>query len=70
MAWLMGILRDFNIAKNLKYDRYLMVLASMVYKYFDKKSTSLPDKSSSDSGVKSEIMPNQQLAEELYKPIN
>ena len=33
-------LRDkaFNIAKNPKYDGYQRGLASMVYKYFDKKS--------------------------------
>ena len=32
-------LRDkaFNIAKNPKYDRYQRGLASMVYKFFDKK---------------------------------
>ena len=35
------VLRDkaFNIAKNPKYDEYQRVLASMVYKFFDKKST-------------------------------
>ena len=35
------ILRDkaFNIAKNPKYDGYQRGLASMVYKFFDKKST-------------------------------
>ena len=33
------ILRDkaFNINKNPKYDRYQRGLASMVYKFFDKK---------------------------------
>ena len=33
------ILRDkaFNIAKNTKYDGYQLGLASMVYKFFDKK---------------------------------
>ena len=33
------ILRDkpFNIAKNPKYDGYQRGLASMVYKFFDKK---------------------------------
>ena len=33
------ILRDttFNIAKNLKYDRYQRGLVSMVYKFFDKQ---------------------------------
>ena len=34
------VLRDraFNIAKNLKYDGYQRGLASMVYKFFDKKT--------------------------------
>ena len=36
------ILRDkaFNIAKNPKYDGYQRGLASMVYKFFDKKNFS------------------------------
>ena len=62
------ILRDkaFNIAKDPKYDGYQRGLASMVYKFFDKKTTGsgitkLPNKSA---------MPqNDQLAEELHKPI-
>ena len=35
------VLRDkaFNIAKNPKYDGYQRGLASMVYKFFDRKST-------------------------------
>ena len=35
------ILRDkaFNIAKNPKYDGYQREIASMVYKFFDKKSS-------------------------------
>ena len=34
------VLRDkaFNIAKDPKYDRYQRGLASMVYKFFDKKT--------------------------------
>ena len=66
------ILRDkaFNIAKNPKYDGYQRGLASMVYKFFDKKSASLPDKSVSGSGVaNNEIKQNLQLAKELHKPI-
>ena len=31
--------KAFNIAKNSKYDGYQRGLASMVYKFFDKKST-------------------------------
>ena len=36
------VLRDkaFNIAKNPKYDRYQKGIASMVYKFFDKKTAS------------------------------
>ena len=43
--------KAFNIAKNPKYDGYQRGLASMVYKFFDKKFASLPDKSVSGSGV-------------------
>ena len=56
------VLRDkaFNIAKDSKYDEYQRGLASMVYKYFDKKNK--------DDGVK--FMPqNKQLAKELDKQI-
>ena len=56
------VLRDkaFNIAKDSKYDAYQGGLVSIVYKIFDKKTFG--------SSIKS--MPqNEQLAEELYKPI-
>ena len=55
------ILRDkaFKKAGNPKYDGYQRGLAPMVYKFFDKKSTS--------SGVKS--LSDQQLADELHKLI-
>ena len=53
--------KAFNIAKNPKYDGYQRGLASMVYKFFDKKSK--------DSGVNIEVRHNEQLAEELNKPI-
>ena len=63
------VLRDkaFNIAKNLKYNGYQRGLASMVYKYFDKKSASLADKSTKGSGVA--MLQNEQLDKELHKPI-
>ena len=56
-------LRDkaFNIAKSPKYDGYQRGLASMAYKFFDKKST--------DSGVNIPLEFNEQLAKELQKPI-
>ena len=65
------VLRDkaFNVAKNTKYDEFQRGLASMVYKFFDKKSTSIPDRSVSDSGVNIEAKPSEQLSEELPKPI-
>ena len=66
------ILRNkaFNIAKDPKYDGYQRGLASMVYKFFDKKSASLADKSTKGSGVNTKPAPqNQQLVEELHKPI-
>ena len=59
------ILRDkaFNIAKDPQCDGYQRGLASMVYTFFDKKSAG--------SGVETKLAPqNQQLAEELHKPIN
>ena len=54
--------KAFNIAKDPKYDSYQRGLASMVYKFFDKKSAG--------SGVNTKLAPqNQQLAEELHKPV-
>ena len=57
------VLKDkgFAIASNPKYDRYQRGLAAMVYNFFDKKSRR--------SGIKNEIKENQQLANELQKPI-
>ena len=55
------VLRDkvFKIASDPKCDGYQRRLASMVYKFFDKKY--------SGSGIANE--PNYQLANELHKPI-
>ena len=55
------VLRDkaFRIARDPKYDGYQRGLASMVYKFFDKKH--------SGSGLLNE--PNCQLANELHKLI-
>ena len=57
------ILHDkaFNIAKNTKYCGYQRRLASMVYKFFDKKT--------SGGASKNEFMSNKELAEELHKLI-
>ena len=55
------VLRDkaFELASNPKYDGHQKGLASMVYKFFDKKSTGI--------GINS--ISNKQLANELHKPI-
>ena len=53
--------KAFNIAKNPKYDSYQRGLASMVYKFFDKRSVG--------SGVDILSEFNEQLAKELHKPI-
>ena len=64
--------KAFDIAKDPKYDGYQRGLASMVYKFFDSKVAS-PDKKSVGSGAKrvnTKITPqNEQLADELHKPI-
>ena len=57
--------KALQIASDPKYDGYQRGLASMVYKFFDKKSALL-DKSSR-SGIANE--PNYQLVNELHKPI-
>ena len=61
------VLRDkaFKIASDPKYDGYQRELASMVYKFFDKKFALL--NKSSGSRIVNE--PNYQLANELHKPI-
>ena len=51
--------KAFNIAKDPKFDGYQRRLASMIYKFFAKKTAG--------SGIKSTSQ-NEQLAEELHKP--
>ena len=58
-----------KIANNPKYDGYQRGLASMVYKFFDKKSASL-NKFSGSGANKSANEPNYQLANLLHKTIN
>ena len=57
------ILRDkaFKFAKNPKYYAYQRNLASMVYTFFDRKTSAC--------AVTYENITNQELAEELQKPI-
>ena len=51
----------FNIAKNPKYDEYRRGLTSMIYKFFDKKT--------SGNGIKNDNISNEKLADELHKLI-
>ena len=60
--------KAFNIAKNSKYDGYQRGLASMVYKFFDKKTKGSGITLANKCAIKS-ITQNEQLAEELHKPI-
>ena len=57
------VLKDkaFKITRNPKYDGYQRRLASMFCRFFDKKSKG--------AGFKNEIKENQQLVNELHKPI-
>ena len=73
MTWIMEVLMEdlpkrtacdkvwfdeaFNIANNSKYDGYQRGLASMFYKFFDKKTYGC--------AIKSKIVSNQELALEL-----
>ena len=78
------ILRDkaINIAENAKYDRYQRGLASVVYKFFDKKTSATRARSETlrlenlatrnkfgVSGIKNEDMSGQELAKEFHKLI-
>ena len=54
--------KAFAIASNPKYDEYQRMLASIFFKFFQKET-------SSGAGIKNEIKENQQLANELHKPI-
>ena len=53
--------KAFNIAKNPKSDGYQISLASMVYTFSDKKSSS--------SGIDGGVNQSKQLAEELHRTI-
>ena len=61
------VLKDkaFNIAKDLKHDGYQRRLASMVYKFFNKKTKGSSVTLANKSAIKS-IPQNDQ---ELHKPI-
>ena len=58
-----------NIAKDPKYDGYQRGLATMVYKFFDKKSKGTGVVTFSNKSAIKSMPQNQQLAEELHKLI-
>ena len=62
--------KEFNITNDPKYDGYQISLVYMVYKFFEKKKTkgSGVTTLANKSAIKS-IPQNEQLAEELHKPI-
>ena len=66
------ILHDkaFSIAKNPKYDGYQRGLASMVYKFFDKKTSGRSTALANKSAIQYENISNIELSEELHKPIS
>ena len=56
--------RAYEVARNRRYDGYQRALASMVYNFFDKKIGSRTIVTS-----KAGVSVNEQLAEELHKPV-
>ena len=54
------MIKHLILIKNPRYDGYQRGLASMVYKFFDKKTAG--------GAVKNEIMQNKELAEKLLRP--
>ena len=65
------VLRDipFNIAKDPKDDGYQRGLASMVYKFFDKKTKGGSGVTIANKSAIKSIPQNEQLTEELHKTI-
>ena len=59
----------FNIAKDPKYDGYQRGLAAMVYKFIDKKAKGKGAITLGNKSAIKSIPQNEQLAEELHKPI-
>ena len=53
--------KAFNIAKDPKYDGYCRGLTSVVYNFFDKKTSGV--------AIQNENIWNEESAEELHKPI-
>ena len=71
------MIKHLTLLKYLKYDRYQRGLTSVVYKFFDKKTSATRAQSETlatqnkftGSCIKNENISNNKLAEELLKPI-
>ena len=61
--------KAFNIAKHPKCDGYQCGLSSMVFKYFDKKTSGNGIKNKNTSDQRPSDLATRQLVEELHKPI-
>ena len=66
--------KAFNVAKNPKHDEFQRGLTSMVYKFFDKKTSGANTSATRANkfavySVKSEVISNQELAKQLQKTI-
>ena len=61
-------IKHLILLKKPKYDGYQRGLASMVYKFFDKKTKGCGVTLANKSAIKS-VPQNEQLVEELHKPI-
>ena len=59
----------FKVAKNSEYGGYQHGLVSMVYKFFDKKTSASSIKNENISNKRPLDLATQELAEELHKPI-
>ena len=56
------MIKHLTLLKIQNMIEYQLQLASMVQKFFDKKSALIADKPAPGDSVKFEIMPNQELA--------
>ena len=63
--------KAFNIAKNPKYDEYQRGLASMIYKFFDKKAkwSGIVNNNNNDNNNNNKTKQIIRLAKELHKSI-
>ena len=64
-----NLLRTIITYHQLTVDGYQREITSMDHKFFNKKSVLLADKSFSGGAIENKIVSNQELPEELHKPV-